>query len=338
MTKRVLLAASLFCALGSTMVAQEHAPAPSTPSASQHTSEAAPTKPIGPADILLPHLTDSKHLEYPCFRGWSDHRAPDGTVEAAWACHVTLPSWPVHIGDMTIDMGPTKHTVWLLISAIVVATLLITAAKKQQKHSHATGHPKGFAAAVEAIVLYLRNDVYIPALGGHGGEKYVPFCLTLFFFILFCNFFGLIPYGSTATGNLAVTGALALITFIVIEVAGMRALGKGYFGTIVYWPHDVPLGMRLGLTLIMTPIEIISKFTKPFALTIRLFANMVAGHVIILSLVGLIFLFGFWVALPVMGMSLFIMALETIIVVPIQAFIFSLLAAVFIGQIRTAHH
>src|ERR1700741_1732927 len=98
------------------------------------------------------------------------------------------------------------------------------------------------------------------------------------------------------------------------------------------------LAIKLPLTFIMTPIEIISKFTKPFALTIRLFANMVAGHVIILSLVGLIFLFGWAGATPVMGMSLFIMGLETAIVVPIQAFIFSLLAAVFIGQIRTAHH
>jgi len=199
------------------------------------------------------------------------------------------------------------------------------------------GHPRGAAAAVEAVILYLRSEVYMPALG-HGGEKYVPFCLTLFFFILANNLFGLMPYGASATGNLAVTGGLALITFIVIEVAGMRALGKGYIGTIVYWPHDIPFGMKLGLTFIMTPIEIISKFTKPFALTIRLFANMIAGHVIILSLVGLIFLFGWAVAIPVMGMSMFIMGLETLIVVPIQAFIFSLLAAVFIGQIRVAHH
>jgi len=135
-----------------------------------------------------------------------------------------------------------------------------------------------------------------------------------------------------------VTGGLALITFFVIEIAGMRALGKGYISTIVYWPHDMGIGMKLPLTLIMTPIEIISKFTKPFALTIRLFANMVAGHVIILSLVGIIFLFGWVVAVPVIGMSMFIMVLETAIVVPIQAFIFSLLAAVFIGQIREAHH
>jgi F-type H+-transporting ATPase subunit a len=174
-------------------------------------------------------------------------------------------------------------------------------------------------------------------LGGHGGEKYVPFCLSLFFFILVCNAFGLIPYGSTATGNLAVTATLAIITFFMIEIGGMRALGKGYFNTIVYWPHDMSIGLKLPLTLIMTPIEIISKFTKPFALTIRLFANMIAGHVIILSLIGMIFLFGALVAVPAVAMALFISGLEILVVV-IQAFIFSLLAAVFIGQIRSAHH
>jgi F-type H+-transporting ATPase subunit a len=117
----------------------------------------------------------------------------------------------------------------------------------------------------------------------------------------------------------------------------MRALGKGYIGTIVYWPHDMPVAMKLPLTLVMTPVELIGKFTKPFALTIRLFANMIAGHVIILALIGLIFMFGFFVAVPAIAMALFIMFLE-LLVVFIQAFIFSLLAAVFIGQIRAAHH
>jgi F-type H+-transporting ATPase subunit a len=332
--KRTLFLAAALLTIGSDVFSQEHG----APTGAQPANPTAQSKKIGPGDILLPHLVDSKHLEYPCFNGFSDHRLPDGTVETAWACHVTLPSWPIHIGSMTVDMGPTKHSVWLLISATVVAIGMLFTARAHRRHSHAVGHPRGFAAAVEAIVLYLRNEVYLPALGGHGGEKYAPFCLTLFFFILVCNLFGLIPYGSTATGNLAVTGGLALITFVVIEIAGMRALGKGYFGTIVYWPHDMGIGMKLPLTLIMTPIEIISKFTKPFALTIRLFANMVAGHVIILSLVGIIFLFGWGVALPVLGMSMFIMLLETLIVVPIQAFIFSLLAAVFIGQIREAHH
>jgi F-type H+-transporting ATPase subunit a len=332
MTKKALLALAMVCGLGSGVWAQTAHPA------SQTQEPTAPVqKKLGPADILMPHLTDSKHLEYPCFKGWADRREPDGRLEAAWACELTLPKWEIHVAGKTIDMGPTKHTVWLLISAIVVATVLVTTASAHRRHSHAIGRPRGFAAGLEAVILYLRNEIYMPALG-HGGEGYVPFCLSLFFFVLVCNLFGLIPYGSTATGNLAVTGALASITFVMIEVAGMRALGKGYVNTIVYWPHDMPFFGKALLTLIMTPIEIISKFTKPFALTIRLFANMVAGHVIILSLVGLIFLFGWAVALPVLGMSMFIMLLETLIVVPIQAFIFSLLAAVFIGQIREAHH
>jgi F-type H+-transporting ATPase subunit a len=108
-------------------------------------------------------------------------------------------------------------------------------------------------------------------------------------------------------------------------------------GTVFYWPHDMPLYMRLPLSVIMTPVEIIGKFTKPFALTIRLFANMIAGHVIILALIGLIFMFGFAVSLAAIPMALFIMFLE-ILVAFIQAFIFALLASVFIGQIRAAHH
>ena len=111
----------------------------------------------------------------------------------------------------------------------------------------------------------------------------------------------------------------------------------GYLGTIIYWPHDMSLGLKLGLTVIMTPVELVGKFTKPFALTIRLFANMISGHVIILALIGLIFMFGFGIAIAPLAMALFIMGVE-ILVAFIQAFIFSLLAAVFIGQIRSAHH
>jgi F-type H+-transporting ATPase subunit a len=305
--KRLLFAALVFAAV---LPAQESAPAPHRP---------------GPGDLLMPHLTDSKHFEYPCIRGWGE-----------WACELELPKWNVHVGGRTIDVGPTKHTMWLLISAIVVAALLIGIANAHERHSKSIGRPIGFAAGFEAVIVYLRNEIYMPVLG-HGGDVYVPFCLTLFFFILVCNGFGLIPYASTATGNLAVTGMLAIIVFVTTEVAGMIALGKGYINTVVYWPHDMPLALKLPLTVIMTPIELISKFTKPFALTVRLFANMIAGHVIVLSLIGIIFLFGAWVAIGAIPMALFISALEILVIV-IQAFIFSLLAAVFIGQIRAAHH
>jgi F-type H+-transporting ATPase subunit a len=321
--KRALVALTLVWGLASGVSAQEHAPAAATPGQAEHTE--APAKP-GPADIIMPHLTDSKHLEYPCVHGWSE-----------WACHVTLPTWNVTIAGKTFDLGPTKHVVFLLIAATLVAVLLVVTAQAHQRHTHEVGRPRGFAAGLEAVILYLRNEIYIPVLGGHGGEKYVPFCLSLFFFIAIANLLGLVPYGSTATGNIAVTATLATITFFMVEIAGIRTLGKGYLGTVIYWPHDQPLMMKLPLTLVMTPVEIIGKFTKPFALTIRLFANMVAGHVIILVLIGLIFMFGWFVAFGAIPMALFIMLLE-LLVVFIQAFIFSLLAAVFIGQIRTAHH
>jgi F-type H+-transporting ATPase subunit a len=319
--KRLTLAIAVVSISSAALAAQEHtAPAPA---AQEHGAPA--TKQLGPADIIMPHITDSKHLEFPCVKGWNE-----------WACHVTLPTWNVHLGSMTFDLGPTKHVVYLLISAIVAAVILVGTARAHRRHTHEVGRPRGFAAGMEGVILYLRNEIYMPVIG-HGGERYVPFCLTLFFFIALCNLFGLVPYGSTATGNIAVTATLAIITFFVVEIAGMKALGKGYFNTVVYWPHDMPLGMKLPLTLVMTPVEIIGKFTKPFALTIRLFANMIAGHVIILVLIGLIFMFGFAVAIAAIPMALFIMLLE-LLVVFIQAFIFSLLAAVFIGQIRAAHH
>jgi len=296
------------------------------PSASAQEPAAPVHKTIGPADIIMPHITDSKKIELPCVRGWSE-----------WGCEFTLPKWEVRMGSHTIDFGPTKHVVWLLISAICVGLVVGFAARAHVRSTQSIGRPRGFAAGLEAVMIYLRNEVFLPVLGGHGGERYIPLVLSLFFFILFCNLFGLVPYGSTPTGNISVTATLAIITFIVVEIAGMRALGRDYLSTIFYWPHDMPIYLRLPLSVIMTPVEIIGKFTKPFALTIRLFANMIAGHVIILALIGLIFLFGWFIAIAAIPMALFIMFLE-ILVAFIQAFVFSLLAAVFIGQIRAAHH
>ncbi len=284
---------------------------------------------LAPSDLIMPHITDSHVLDYPCFR-------------TGFMCEVELPRWtPLHLGGLTIDMSPTKHVVWLVISAIaVVATFLLTA-RAHGRHARAEGAaggaPRGFANGMEATVLYLRDEVALRNLGPNG-EKYVPFVLSLFFFILFANLLGLLPYGSTATGNIAVTAGLALITFVIVEAAGMRTLGKGYLGTIIYWPHDMPLAMKLPMTLIMTPVEIIGKFTKPFALTIRLFANMTAGHVIVLALIGLIFTFGsYWVIPGPFLMAIGIMLLEVFVAL-LQAYVFALLAAVFIGQIRTAAH
>lgn len=276
-------------------------------------------------DIITPHISDSRFLEYPCFK-------------SGWACELELPQWqPFHIGRFTIDMSPTKHVVMLLLAATLCVVTLLLAARAHKKSQAAGEAPKGFSNGIEAAVLYLRQEVVLPNVGPHG-EGYVPFVLTLFFFILFANLLGLIPYGATATGNISVTATLAAITFVMVEIAGMRTLGRNYIKTIVYWPSDQSLGMKLALTPLLTPLELASKFTKPFALAIRLFANMTAGHIVVLALLGLIFSFGSWFVAPAPFLgALGIMLLE-IFIAFLQAFVFALLTSVFIGLIREGAH
>lgn len=277
-------------------------------------------------DIITPHITDAHAIDYPC-------------LHPGFVCEMALPRWaPIHIGPFAIDMSPTKHVVWLGIAALLCVITMLMAARAHAKTTFGGRRaPSGFGNGLEAFVLFLRNEVVIPNVGPRG-DKFVPFILTLFFFILFANLCGLIPYGSTATGNISVTATLALVTFMVVEIAGMREQGAGYLSTIFYWPHDVPLAVKMPMTLIMTPVEIVGKFTKPFALAIRLFANMTAGHVVLLALIGLIFTFQSYIIAPApLAMAVAISMLELFVSL-LQAFIFALLAAVFIGQIRTSAH
>jgi F-type H+-transporting ATPase subunit a len=173
---------------------------------------------------------------------------------------------------------------------------------------------------------------------GHHGEGFVPYLLTVFFFILACNLLGLVPWGAAATGNIAVTGGMALMAFVVIEISGMRALGaKGYLSTIFFLPPGLPTVLKPVILLIMTPIEIIGKLAKPFALAVRLFANMTAGHALVLALIGLTFTFqSFAVGIGASVMATAIMLLE-VFVAFLQAFVFTLLTSVFIGLMREAH-
>ncbi len=296
--------------------AQEHAAT---------TEHAAAPAADAPVDFITPHITDSRHLEIP----WpNSHLAKE----------IELPQWaPVHIGPVTLDLSPTKHVVFMLMAATVVALLLITAGNASQKQHATEGRSRGFAGAIEAMALYLRNEVVLPNVGHHG-EGFVPFALTLFFFILVCNLFGMLPWGATATGNVSVTATLAVVTAIVVEVAGIRANGLGYLNTIFYWNKDLPIVMRVLMFFVMTPVEIVGKLSKPFALTIRLFANMTAGHIVLLAIMGLIFSFKSWLITPVPVLMATAISMLELFVAFLQAFIFTLLASVFIGQIREAHH
>jgi F-type H+-transporting ATPase subunit a len=287
-------------------------------------------------DIITPHITDSYELEIPWF---NSHFAKEVCLGRHLEGGHCGPLWdPIgHIGPLAINLSPTKHVVMLLVAALIVTLILTTAARAHRRESQSVGHPKGFAAGIEAMVLYIRNEVILPNVGHHG-NAYVPFGLTLFFFILTANLLGLIPYGSTATGNVSVTATLAIITFIVVEISGMKAQGPGYLNTIFYWNKELPLVMRVPMFLIMTPVEIIGKLTKPFALAIRLFANMTAGHIVVLALIGLIFTFKSWaVAGGPFIMAVLIMMLELFVAL-LQAYIFTLLSSVFIGLIREGAH
>jgi F-type H+-transporting ATPase subunit a len=276
-------------------------------------------------DFITPHITDAHTLDYPCFH-------------AGFVCEYELPRWnPIHIGGLTIDISPTRLVVMLWVAALLCILTTLLALRAHNRKTLEGKAPSGLGNGLEALVLYLRNEVVLKNVGPHG-NGYVPYLLTLFFFILFSNLLGLVPYGATATGNISVTATLAIVTFIVIELAGMKAQGWRYINTIVFWPHDMSLGMKLPITFILTPIEIIGKITKPFALAIRLFANMVSGHVVLLALISLIFTFGSWILVPAPILIAVSISVLELFVAFLQAFIFTLLSSVFIGLIREGAH
>ena len=269
--------------------------------------------------VILEHTADSHVIELPFGLG-------------EWH----LPG-PWYIPGTSIDVSPTKHVVFMILAAVLVFLTIWYAGRQVEKRHREGKGPRGFGAAVEAMVLFVRDDVAIASIG-HGGEKFVPLIETLFFFILYCNLLGLLPWGATPTGNLAVTGGLALIAFLVIEISGFRALGpKGYLKTIVMVPAGMTGAGAVIMAVIMTPVELIGKIVKPFALCLRLFANMTAGHFVILSLLGLIFLFASWfIAAGTVAFVLFMMCLE-LLVAFLQAYIFALLTSVFIGLMQHEH-
>lgn len=320
--RSIITAAVVACTIGATLPsaslsAQEHQPASTT---GQLTPAAAQN-----VDFITPHITDSHHLEIPYWK-------------APFHKEIELPHIaPIHIGSVTLDISPTKHVVFMMIGAVLAMVLLVGAANSSTAGHKMIGRPKGFAAAIEALALTLRNEVILPNVGAHG-EKFVPFTLTLFFFILFCNLLGLLPYGATPTGNISVTATLAIVTFLVVEITGILTLKGAYVSTFIYWNKELPLGVRIPMLFLMSPIELVGKIIKPVALAIRLFANMTAGHIVLLAIIGLIFTFGSWAIAggPVL-IAVAISVLE-LFVAFLQAFIFTLLASVFIGQMRELHH
>ena len=262
-----------------------------------------------------------------------------GSQDTGWIMHHVLDSrqldlTPFGVVNLPqihlfgIDISITKHVVFMWIAFILLVVTLRYVAKSYKKSLV----PKGITNLTEVLIVFVRDEIVKPTIG-KGSERFIPYLLTVFFFILTCNFLGLIPYGSTATSNIAVTATLATISFIVIQVGGMMKNGAiGYFKGLI--PHGIPAW----LLPIMFIVEILGLFTKPFALAIRLFANMTAGHVVILALLGLIFILHTYFVVPVsISFALFIFLLE-ILVALIQAYIFTMLSSLFIGMAVHQEH
>jgi len=241
-----------------------------------------------------------------------------------------MPDLNVKVYDFSI----TRNVTQTLISVILLIWIMTTVAKMYTKGKGTVSAPTGFQNAVEPVITFIRDEVGKPNLGSKY-ERYMPFLLTVFFFILINNLIGLIPGSANVTGNIAFTGFLGIISFIVI----LSSTNKHF------WSHIFNPPVPLGVKPIMIPVEILGIFTKPFALIIRLFANMISGHIIILSFICLIFIFGAmntglgWGTSPFFVLLAVFIYLIEVLVAFIQAYIFANLTAVFIGMsMEGAHH
>ena len=234
--------------------------------------------------------------------------------------HHVLDAKILGIKILGIDFSITKHILMMWIAAALVVFVFRYAFRE------ARTVPSGMANFLEAIIVFLRDEVVLPNMG-EAGRRYLPYLLTVFFFILFCNLLGLIPFAATATGNVSVTAALALMSLIMIQVGGIREHGLKH-----HLQNLIPPGLPVWLLPIMIPVEIMGQLTKPFALCIRLFANMTAGHIVILSFLSMIFILKSLFVSPIsVFFALFINLLE-LFVAFLQAYIFTMLTSLFIGM------
>lgn len=230
-------------------------------------------------------------------------------------------------GLSVLDFSITKNAASMMLS-IVILLLIFTAAGRSSAKNQG-GAPTGIARFMEPLVVYVRDEIAIPNIGEKKHKKYMPYLLTVFFFIWINNLLGLVPSGANFTGNIAVTLTLAAMTMIITNLSGTKT----------YWSHIFTPHVPKWLYPIMIPVELIGVISKPFALTIRLFANITAGHIIILSLISLIFIFKSVLIAPVsVGFVLFMSVLE-LLVAALQAYVFTLLSALFIGlALEESHH
>ncbi len=283
------------------------------------------------ATLYLPIIVYHQGHGLKVFSSRHLYHSPDHTYQGIQLHHDRLAAAD---GAMLLDFSISKVVVGLLLTALLLLWVFRKVARAYEKRLV----PAGLQSFMEPIVLFVRDDIAVPSMGTDNARRFTPLLLTFFFFIWFANLLGLLPWGLNLTGNIAVTGALALLALIVINVNGT----KDYW-VHIFWTPGVPWWLKVPLP-VMPLVEFLGIFTKPFALMIRLFANITAGHVLILSTVSLIFimaklhpLVGYGTSLFSIGLGLFLFGLELLVAI-LQAYIFTILVAVFIGMALETHH
>ena len=307
-----LLTAALLLGLSGTALAE-----PAGQEAAGQEAAAPESNDIG--SVMLRHVVDSHVIEFPgrCGGAWR------------WSCEIdTREVFGRSLVFGPLDLRPTRHVVMMWSAALILLVLVLVGVRGRRLVPH------GLYNFVEVLVAFVRNEIAIPNMGKEHADRFVPYLTTAFFFVLFMNLLGLVPWAATATGNLSVTMMMAGFTFVITQAAAIRNMGLKGFLAHLTGGVDASLWW---LWPVMVPVEILGLFTKPFALTVRLFANMIAGHFVILALLGLIFVISPWVAFGAVPMALGIFLLE-IFVALVQAYIFTMLSALFIGAGLTSHH
>lgn len=258
-----------------------------------------------------------------------DHR----TIELPWGRVVDLPV--IDLGLFQFQL--TRFMVMEVVAAVLIILVMVPLARHAAKR-HVSRGP--FMNAFEALVAFIRDKVARPSIGGHGADDFVPFLLTIFFFILFNNLLGMVPSGASATGNINVTAVLALSTLGAVIYAGMRESGPVGFWIKLVPSMDVPIWLKVFLWPLMFVIELAGLLIRHFVLAVRLFANMLAGHVVLGVILGFILLAGGslrYLVTPVSVLGVVMLSFLELLVAFLQAYIFTLLSALFIGSAAHPH-
>ena len=261
-------------------------------------------------------VVESKGGHYKLFHEKILKTDANGTINLDEHHHAT--------NEKVLDFSITKSVLMIIVTALLMLWIFGSMARNYKKSLVPTGVGKIF----EPLILFIRDDIAKPNIGPKY-KKYMGYLLTIFFFILFLNIFGLLPFGINVTGNIAITAALAIFTFLITQFTA----NKTYWQHI-FWMPGLPWPMKI----VMMPIEIIGMFIKPFALLIRLFANMTAGHIVIMSLIAMIYVFKNVIAGVAFPFLTFVLYLLEILVAFLQAYIFTMLSAVYFGMANEEHH